>query len=219
MVKYVLFDLDGTLTDPAEGITSCIMFALSKMGRDIPPRSELYKFIGPPLVPSFMEFLGMTREEAEEALRLYRSRFSTIGWRENRAYDGIHEQLRLIKDSGKRLALATSKPEQFALNIMKEFSLAEYFDVICGSSLDGSRVEKGDVIRYALDTLGASASDGGEIIMIGDRKFDVIGAKEVGATSIGVLWGYGDERELIECGANYICRSVDSLAECVAVIG
>ncbi len=221
MAKYILFDLDGTLTDPAQGITNCIMYALGEMGYDIPPRDELYKFIGPPLVPSFMKYFGMTEECAKEALRLYRVRFSSVGWKENTPYAGIREQLELVKKlgqtSGVKLALATSKPEEFAVNIMREFELAEYFDAICGSTMDGSRVEKGDVIRYALESLGfGDGDDPGEIVMIGDRMYDIDGAKEVGAVSVGVTWGYGDEAELAEHKADVICRNVSDLAQVIA---
>lgn len=217
MIKYILFDLDGTLTDPAQGITNCIMYALSEMGYAIPPREELYKFIGPPLVPSFMKYFGMTEDLAKEALRLYRVRFSSIGWKENVPYEGIREQLGQIKKTGVKLALATSKPEEFAVNIMHEFKLAEFFDVICGSSMDGSRIEKGDVIRYALASLGFGEHDGpGEIVMIGDRMYDIDGAKEVGAVSVGVTWGYGDEAELTQHRADVICRDVNDLAGVIA---
>lgn len=217
MIKYILFDLDGTLTDPAQGITNCIMYALSEMGYEIPPREELYKFIGPPLVPSFMKYFGMTEDLAKEALRLYRVRFSSIGWKENVPYEGIREQLGQIKKIGVKLALATSKPEEFAVNIMREFRLEEYFDVICGSSMDGSRIEKGDVIRYALESLGFGVNDDpGEIVMIGDRMYDIDGAKEVGAVSVGVTWGYGDEAELTQHRADIICRNVNDLAGVIA---
>lgn len=219
MPKYILFDLDGTLTDPAEGITKCTIHALTEMEREIPPIEELYKFIGPPLVTSFIEFCGMTEDDAKLGLRLYRERFSDVGWRENVPYDGIHEQLDIIRKSGVKLALATSKPEKFAVDIMNEFGLAEYFDEICGSSLDGSRNEKADVIRYALGRLGINdvraAVDAGEIAMVGDRKYDILGAREIGAIPIGVLWGYGDEAELTDAGAVKICTDVSDLAKTV----
>lgn len=221
MLKYILFDLDGTLTDPAEGITKSIAYALREMGRTVPPTEELYKFIGPPLHPSFIEFFGMSDSEASEAVRLYRVRFSDVGWRENVPYEGIVSQLSVIRGSGLKLALATSKPEKFAVDIMNEFGLAEYFDEICGSSLDGNRSEKSEVIRYALCRLGIgdikSAAQAGEIAMVGDRKYDILGAREVGAIPIGVLWGYGNEAELIDAGAAKICADVSELA--AAVLG
>ena len=135
MVKYVLFDLDGTLTDPALGITNSIMHALYKMGREIPPRESLYSFIGPPLIPAFMNFLGMSEEEAKTALGYYREYFSDRGLFENTPYDGIADSLAEIKSRGYRLAVATSKPELFAARIAERFGLAEYFDFICGATL------------------------------------------------------------------------------------
>ncbi len=208
MVKFALFDLDGTLTDPALGITNSIMYALGKMGREIPPREELYSFIGPPLVPTLQSYLNITENEAQNALMLYREYFADKGLFENRPYDGIAETLGKIKKSGVRLAVATSKPEEYAVKILETFALAEYFDAICGATMDEKRVKKADIIRYALDTLGALAND---CIMIGDRHHDIDGAHENGMKSIGVLWGYGSREELEGAGADMIAESVGEI--------
>ena len=133
MLEYVFFDLDGTLTDPALGITNCIMHSLEKMGREIPPRESLYCFIGPPLLDSYRNYLGMTEEEAREAIRLYRERFSTVGLFENTPYEGIANALAEVKSMGKKLCIATSKPEEFAVRILEHFDLSKYFDMVCDS--------------------------------------------------------------------------------------
>ena len=196
MKKYntVLFDLDGTLTDPALGITNSVAHALRKWGKDVPERSELYKFIGPPLVDSFMKYYGFTREEAEKSVEYYREHFATKGLFENSVYDGVRDMLEKLKARGKRLVVATSKPEVYSKRILEHFCLDTYFDFLAGATLDSSRVKKADVIGYALDICGIC--DVSDVIMIGDREHDIIGAKENGLKSIGVLYGYGDENEL-----------------------
>lgn len=212
MFEYALFDLDGTLTDPALGITNSIMYALDKMGREIPPRESLYSFIGPPLVQSFQS-LGMTKDEAETALRTYREYFSVNGLFENKVYDGIPEALENLLNAGVKIILATSKPELYAAQILEHFSLDKYFTSVCGASMDEKRVYKADVIKYALDTNGIS--DKSKVIMIGDRLHDIIGAAKNGLPSIGVLWGYGSREELTEAGADNIA---DSIPEMVKII-
>lgn len=212
MIKYVLFDLDGTLTDPALGITNSIMHALSKMGREIPPRESLYCFIGPPLIPAFMRFLGMSEEEAKRALVYYREYFSERGLFENTPYDGIAGALSELKSRGYRLTVATSKPEVFAVRIAEKFGLDTYFECICGATLDETRTKKADVIEYALGQLGAVAE---ECIMIGDRHHDVDGARALGMKSIGVLWGYGSRDELTEAGADAIAEAVADVVDLV----
>lgn len=205
MKKYILFDLDGTLTDPALGITNSIMYALHKMGREIPPRESLYCFIGPPLIPAFTDFLGMTEDEARIALGYYREYFAERGLFENTPYDGIANVLAELKSRGYRLAVATSKPEVFAARIAERFGLAKYFDFICGATLDETRTKKADVIEYATGLLGASSD---ECIMIGDRHHDIDGARALGMKSIGVLWDYGSRDELTEAGADAIADTV-----------
>ncbi len=213
MYNYALFDLDGTLTDPSLGITNSIMHALAKMGRTIPPREELYCFIGPPLVPAFQEFTGMTPEEAEQAVVFYREYFSVDGLFENTPYDGIEAVLAKLRKRGVTLAVATSKPEKFAVRIIEHFGLAPYFTVVCGATMDSSRSKKGDVIAYTLGQLGIT--DKSSVLMIGDRHHDIEGAKENGLASAGVLWGFGDEAELKNAGADAIAHSMDELVKIV----
>lgn len=213
MYNYALFDLDGTLTDPSLGITNSIMHALAKMGRTIPPREELYCFIGPPLVPAFQEFTGMTPEEAEQAVVFYREYFSVDGLFENTPYAGIEAVLAKLKECGVTLAVATSKPEKFAVRIIEHFGLAPYFTVVCGATMDSSRSKKGDVIAYTLGQLGIT--DKSSVLMIGDRHHDIEGAKENGLASAGVLWGFGDEAELKNAGADAIAHSMEELVKIV----
>ncbi len=212
MVKYVLFDLDGTLTDPSLGITNSIIYALEKMGLEIPPREELYRFIGPPLIPAFQSFLGMTEKEARNALSLYREYFAEIGLFENKPYQKIAEALSKIKKSGKHLAVATSKPEEFAARILEHFELDGYFDMICGATMDESRTEKTDVIKYTLEALRTSPD---ECIMVGDRKHDIKGAEANNMRSVGVLWGFGSREELENAGANFIVSNPEDLANII----
>jgi len=210
MISCLLFDLDGTLTDPSLGITNSIMYALGKMGREIPERESLYCFIGPPLVPAFQSFLGMSEDESQIALKYYREYFSVDGKFENSPYAGIGEALRELKESGKTLALATSKPEIFATQILEHFDLAKYFTVICGATLDKTRNEKSDIIRYALDCLEASPC---ETIMIGDRFHDIVGAKDNGISSLGVLWGFGSKEELDSYGVDATVATIPQMVE------
>ena len=212
MLEYVFFDLDGTLTDPALGITNCIMYSLEKMGREIPPRESLYCFIGPPLLDSFQEYTGLTEDEAREAIRLYRERFSTVGLFENTLYEGIEEALEEIKNSGKRLFIATSKPEEFAVRILDHFGLSKYFDLVCGASMDENRSTKDAVIAYALKKIGC---DTDRVLMIGDRHHDICGAAVHGIDAAGVLWGYGSREEFEESGAKYILESIDEMVALV----
>ncbi len=216
MIQYILFDLDGTLTDPALGITNSIMHALEKMEREIPSRESLYCFIGPPLIPAFMNFLGMSEDEAKTALLYYREYFAERGLFENTPYDGISKTLTTLKSRGYRLAIATSKPEVFAVRIAEKFVLDTYFDCICGATLDETRTKKADVIEYALGQLGASAD---ECIMIGDRHHDIDGAKTFGMKSIGVLWGYGSRDELTGAGADAIADTVADVCGLVEKLG
>ena len=213
MYKYVLFDLDGTLTDPSLGITNSIMHALEKMGRDVPPRESLYCFIGPPLAPAFQEFIGMTAEEAEQAVVFYRKYFSVNGLFENTPYDGITDALAKLKNNGITMAVATSKPEKFAARIVEHFGMADKFKLVCGATMDSSRSKKGDVIAYTLDQLGVAAEDKSSVLMIGDRHHDIDGAKENDLASMGVLWGFGDEEELKNAGADFIAHDMDEMVK------
>lgn len=208
-MQYILFDLDGTLTDPKEGITKCVQYALSKFGIEA-DCDDLLPFIGPPLVASFREFYGFDDEQCEKAVAYYRERFSTVGLFENKPYEGITDVLAELKARGYVLAIATSKPTVFTLRICDKFGLTRYFDLIIGSELDGTNAEKADVIRCVLEQLGAAPED---TMMIGDRKFDILGAKQFGLTSVGVTFGYAAEGELEAAGADYIIDDMTKLLD------
>lgn len=216
MDKYVLFDLDGTVTDPEKGITLCVAHALKHFGIETPELSALRKFIGPPLLDSFMEFYGFSREKAAEAVEKYRERFSVTGIFENEPYPGIERLLGGLKEAGCTLAIASSKPEVYTKRIIEHFELAPYFARVCGSELDGRRTDKAEVIAYALDSLGSPAAE--KVLMVGDRRHDVIGAKKNGIVSIGVLYGFGDESELREAGADHIAPTVHDVGVIVESI-
>jgi len=209
MYKYVLFDLDGTLTNPEIGITNCVMYALGKFGIKVEDRKTLHPFIGPPLMYSFQEFYGLSEADSELAVKYYRERFSVKGLYENEVYEGIVELLETLKTNGKTLVLATSKPEEYTIQILKHFHLYDYFDYIAGATMDGSRGEKADVIRYALEISGITNRF--DAVMVGDRNYDVLGAKENGIDSVGVLYGFGDYSELVDAGANYIAETVEDI--------
>ncbi len=213
MYKTVLFDLDGTLTDPGIGITNSVMYALAKFGVTVADRSELYRFIGPPLIDSFTGFYGFDHEKCVLAVEYYREYFKDTGIFENKVYDGVHEMLGTLKDRGIKLLLATSKPDVFAVRILEHFGLDVYFDHVAAATLDGRINHKDDVIRLALTLAGTE--DKSEILMIGDRKYDIIGANKVGIDSVGVLYGYGSEEELIAAGATYIAADIDGVLSAV----
>ncbi len=213
MKKYILFDLDGTITDPKEGITKSVAYALSKFGIKVDSLNELCKFIGPPLKDSFIEYYNFNDDEAEKAIKYYREYFSDRGIYENQVYKGFEDILISLKENNKVLIVATSKPTIFAQKILEHFNLRKYFSFVSGSNLDGTRVKKSEVIQYALER--NNIKDLSEVIMIGDRKHDVYGAKEIGIESIGVLYGYGDYEELYDNGANYIVNNVEELRKLI----
>lgn len=208
--KYLLFDLDGTLTDPFEGITKCVQYALSSCGVEIEDLNELKAFIGPPLVPAFMEYYGFSKEKAEYALKKYRERFSDVGIFENKLFDGIPKLLSDLNNAGFKLCLATSKPEVYAVKILEHFDISKYFDFICGATLDESRSEKWEVIYEIIKQLKLENKKS-EMLMIGDRKHDIIGAKKCGIKSLGIYTGYAEEGELEKAGADFICNYLDEL--------
>lgn len=207
--RYVLFDLDGTLTDPAIGITNSIIHALKKYNISVNDRSELYRFIGPPLTESFIKYYDFSEEEAKKAVEYYREYFSVKGLFENIIYAGIDDLLNCLKNNGQVLIVATSKPQIFAEQILEHFNISKYFSFIAGSNLDGTRVKKDEVIRYALAS--CNITDFSKVVMVGDREHDIIGAKTVGIKSIGVLYGYGSKEELVNAGADYIVESVPEI--------
>lgn len=211
--KYILFDLDGTLTDPAVGITKSVAYALKKFGIEVSDMTQLNHFIGPPLLDSFMECYGFDKEKAQTAIDYYRERFRVKGLYENVVYDGVPEMLRVLKSSGKKLILATSKPEPFAKEILRHFGLEEYFVYAAGSNFDGTRTAKAEVIEYALEAAGVT--DKSAAVMVGDRKHDIIGATKTQLDSIGVLYGYGSREELESAGATYIAETVEDLTKLI----
>lgn len=209
MITYLLFDLDGTLTNPQEGITKCVQHALRAFGIEEPDLEKLIPFIGPPLIQSFMEFYNMSEEDARKAVAVYRERFSTVGLFENFPYPGIADMLAELKAQGKILAVASSKPTIYVRRILEKFELAPYFDVVEGSNLDGTRVDKKEVIAEVLSQLDNPSAD--DLLMIGDRKFDVIGAREMGFGCVGVRFGFAAPDELEQSGAVYIADTVHDL--------
>lgn len=206
--KYIFFDLDGTLTDPQEGITNCVKYALESFGIYETDYQKLMRFIGPPLVNSFCEYYGFGREKSLRAVEKYRERFSNIGLFENKVYDGIDDMLQKLVNSGHILVLATSKPKVFADRIMTKYRLRPYFKLICGSELDGTRNEKNEVIEYAVEKLQCPRD---RVIMVGDRKHDIIGAKLCGIASCGVRFGYAEDGELETAGADFIAEDISDL--------
>ena len=209
---YLLFDLDGTLTDPGLGITSCVQYALKSLGIDEPNLDKLKPFIGPPLKTSFMEFYGLDDEKAEAAVAKYRERFQDTGIYENELYRGIPEMLKKLRGRGLHLGVASSKPTVFVERILEHFKIKQYFEVVVGSELDGSRSEKAEVVQEALRRLFPDGRiQKHRVFMIGDRKFDVEGARTIGVESVGVTFGYGGMEELMAAHADYIVRSVEEL--------
>lgn len=211
MFKYYFFDLDGTLTDPGIGITNSVMHALKAYGISVEDRSTLYSFIGPPLKDSFMKYYGFSEDKASEAISYYREYFSTRGLFENEMYEGIPDILCKLKSRGIKLILATSKPDEFSIRILKHFGLLEYFDFIAAATMDEKRTSKAEVITYAIESL--DIKDRSEVLMIGDREHDIKGAKANNIMSAGVLYGYGDLYELKEAGADYIVETPEGLLD------
>ena len=209
MITYLLFDLDGTLTNPQEGITKCVQHALRAFDIEEPDLEKLIPFIGPPLIQSFMEFYNMSEGDARKAVSVYRERFGTVGLFENFPYPGIADMLAELKAQGKILAVASSKPTIYVRRILEKFELAPYFDVVEGSNLDGTRVDKKEVIAEVLSQLDNPSAD--DLLMIGDRKFDVIGAREMGFGCVGVRFGFAAPDELEQSGAVYIADTVRDL--------
>ncbi|MCI8895099.1 MAG: HAD family hydrolase [Lachnospiraceae bacterium] len=215
MYDTILFDLDGTLTDPGIGITNSVMHALKKYSITVTDRSQLYRFIGPPLIESFETFYGFSHEQAVESVGFYREYYRDRGIYENRVYEGIPALLDRLKSAGRRLLLATSKPEEFAVRILEHFELLSYFDIAAGAAMDETRTAKADVIAYALGLAGIT--DPGSCIMVGDRKHDILGARAQSMASMGVLFGYGSLSELKEAGADLIADTVEDIGRLLGV--
>ena len=209
MYTTFLFDLDGTLTDPKEGIINSVLYALEKIGIEEVNISELDSFIGPPIQQSFVDRYNMNEIEVERAVFYFREYLKQSGLLENKVYDGIPTLLQELKDAGNRLFVATSKPTVFAKQVIEHFQLTSFFEEIVGSNLDGTRIKKEEIIAHILQKNEELQKE--EIVMIGDRKHDVIGANSNGIASIGVLYGYGNENELSDAGASHIVKDVEEL--------
>ncbi len=204
--KTILFDLDGTLTDSAEGILNSVRIVLNHYKIPLPDAEGMRVFIGPPLHDKFVEF-GVPAEEADASVELFRSRYNTIGKFENKPYPGIPEMLQKLKDAGHHLLVATSKPEKTAKEVLEHFDIAKYFEQICGATMDRSRDTKEEVIQYLLQLYHTDCP----AVMVGDTAYDVIGAAAHGIPCIGVSWGYGNVREMIDAGVSVIADSVEQL--------
>ena len=215
MFTHIFFDLDGTLTDPAPGITNSFIHALKYFGLPIPSYEELCKLIGPPLPYSFETTFGFTHDKAMEGVAKYREYFSTKGLFENKVYDGIPELLESLKADGKKLLIATSKPEEYSVRIAEHFGFAKYFDFICGSRMDETRSKKEEVIAYALECAGLDKSGREGVLMVGDRFHDIEGARKNNIKSCGVLFGYGTCRELEDAGADFIAQNLKDLQKII----
>lgn len=217
MFEYILFDLDGTLTDPKIGITSSVQYALRAFGIDEPDLDKLEPFIGPPLADSFMEFYGFTPEQTRLAIEKYHERFDNQGIYENELYKGMDSLLSSLKEGGKTLAIASSKPTPLVIRVLEYFHIKKYFDYIVGSELDGTRSKKEEVVEEALRLMAPAPLSAWErrehVVMVGDRKFDIEGAKFFGLTSVGVSFGYAPAGELETAGADYIVDTVSELGE------
>lgn len=208
MYKYILFDLDGTLTDSAPGIINCIKYACAKMELPCPDEATLFSFVGPPLKGMFAKTFSLSESDAEKAVALYRERFSTVGLFENSVYPGVPELLKKLKGDGLHLALATSKPQVYAEKITDKFALSPYFDFISGSELSGAHVEKIDVMRSAMASLNASEES---TVMVGDRMFDINASRALNVTSIAVTYGYAPEGELLSCHPDFFAASPEEV--------
>jgi len=208
MTRTILFDLDGTLTDSGEGIINCASLALEHFGLPIPDRKTMGVFVGPPLHETFIKF-GVPSDQVDEAVKIFRERYFTVGKFENFPYPGIPELLKTLKEHGHTLYIATSKPETLALEVTAHFGIAQYFDLICGATLDNSRVNKDDVIEYLLKQCGGAEN----AVMVGDTTFDVVGAAAHGIPAIGVSWGYGKVQDMLGAGAAAIAHSTHELLQ------
>ena len=212
MKKYdiIAFDLDGTLTNPERGLIASFVYALGKMGVDYGEKNELKKFIGPPIYEEWQRCFGFTPEESSKALLIFREFYSVYGWWDNEIYPGVKEMLEKLKNSGKKIILATSKPEIFAKKILELFDISKYFDFIGGAATDKTRDKKSEVLEYSIKSVGVS--DKSKVILVGDRVYDSEGAIACGIDSLGVLYGHGSEEEIRSAGFTYIVNNVEDIA-------
>lgn len=214
MYQYILFDLDGTLTDPRGGITKSVQYALSKMGIEEPDLTALEHFIGPPLYDEFRRCYDFDDTQAKQAVAAYRERFSVHGWKENILFDGVPTMLKTLREAGKTLAIASSKPTLFVEKILELFEIAPYFNVVSGATLDGSISTKAQVVEQALDML--SVKDRKSVVLVGDRMHDVQGARLCDIDCVGVTFGFGGLQELQQAGAKYIVQDFAELMQLLA---
>lgn len=212
--NYVLLDLDGTITDPKEGITKGIKYALDYYGIEVDSLETLCKFIGPPLNYSFQEYYNFSEDKSKEAVDKYREYYGSKGIYENILYDGMEDFLKELNNIGVQVMLATSKPQVYAEKILEHFHIDEYFTFIGGSNLDLSRNKKEEVIKYVIEENNLPLE---EVVMVGDREYDIIGAKKNNISSIGVLYGYGDKEELENAGADYIASNLLDLKKIICL--
>ena len=219
MFDYLFFDLDGTLTNPAQGITNSFIYAFKSLGIEVPSYETLLTFIGPPLPVTFGKMMGLPESQVDEAIKKYREYFSTRGIFENELFDDIPPDLEKLKAAGKKLVVATSKPEEYSVKIVNHFGLDKCFDYVCGSCMDETRGSKTEIISYALDRCGIDGSSDNNnksrVLMIGDRFHDIEGAKNNQIKSCGVLYGFGSQEELKKAGADYIIPKIDGLFKIV----
>lgn len=211
--SYVFFDLDGTLTDSCEGIVNSVVYALKYFGINEENIEGLKKFIGPPLLESFEKYYGFSSEKSKQALNKYREYYADKGIFENSLYSGIENLLKKLKDEGFHVVLATSKPELYAEKILKHFDIFKYFDFLAGANFEETRVNKDDIIDFALKNL--KVTDKSDVIMVGDREHDILGAKENNIKSIGVLYGFGTLNELKNSGADFIAKNVSDIFDII----
>ena len=210
MYKAILFDLDGTLTDSGEGIMRSVQYALEKIGHPEPDYTRLRSFVGPPLAAQFMNYAGVDEETAKEAVRFYRERYAPTGIFENEVYDGVEEMLKRLSRKGYRLGVASSKPEPFVEKVLEHFGILEYFEVVVGSTMDGARSAKSEVIEEALARLGLS-QERESVVLVGDKNYDVFGAREAGLECIAVTYGYGSFEELSDASPLKILSSPEEV--------
>ena len=217
MYKYVFFDLDGTITEPEEGIINGVLYALSRFGIIVEDRTTLYPYIGPPLRASFRDYHGLSEEDTEQAILYYREYYSTKGIYQNDIMPGMEQAFWTLRKHGCHLYVATSKPELYAKQILEHLKLDGYFDIIAGSTFDKARDTKAAVIEYLITSIAANqikpAVD--DIIMVGDRKFDVLGAREFGIDTIGVLFGYGSKEEFDACACRYVVADAKEMVKMI----
>ena len=209
----ILFDVDGTMTDSSEGITKSVQYTLEQYGIIEPELNNLRKFIGPPLIDSFMNYYGFSKEEAIEARRIFNVRYQPVGWMENHLYPGIEQVLEELRKEGIMLGVATSKPEDVANRVLEHFELRKYFSVICAAPNNGLNGEKPGRIRAAIEEAKALGCEVKNPVMVGDTRFDVLGAHECGIPCVGVTWGFAVEGEFESCNTEYVVSTMEELLE------